>query len=78
MTITTTTRGGTLLGTHSPPTTTTNPQGTTPCNSCHPAVAGQHHAPLTVGELSKGCKTSSVQWKDREGKHVHQRGLSVY
>jgi len=69
-TATTITTGGTLSGAYPPPTTT-NLRGATPCYDCHSATVGQHHTPPTTGEQSRGCKTLSVQWKNRGSECVY-------
>jgi len=62
-TITTTTRG-TFSSAHPS-------RGATPCHDHNPATAGQYHAPSVTREQSRGCKTSSLQWKNGRGEHIH-------
>jgi len=56
----------TPLGIHPLP----NQRGATPYHDCNPVAVGQYHAPSAIGEQSRDCKTSSIQWKDRKDKHI--------
>jgi len=47
-----------------------NQREATPHHDRNPAAAGQYHAPPIAREQSRGCKTSSFQWKDRRGERV--------
>jgi len=64
--LTTTATGGMLFGICLPPN-----QREVPLHYDYdPTIAGQHHAPSAIGEQSRGCKTSSFQWKDGRGKCI--------